>query len=131
MRSRDEHNWGLVPCASLSFLVFAATVLAQDTQAPKARADFDATNSLKQNNTTKCLQQSSYSEDSDRTAELLHAFGRWVWSSSGRPGVGSTISAGKAVQRPEHIPRLPAYSSEAARAENTWRGTWRDPVSAR
>jgi len=118
MRNRDEQNWGLVPCALPVFLVFAATVLARDTRATKARADFGVTNS---SNNDERAQQSSYSEDSDRTTELLHFMrsadrhGR----RAGDPGVGSSISAGKAVQRLEHIPRLPAYSSEAARAENT------------
>jgi len=45
MRNQDEHNWGLVPRALVFFLIFAATVLAQDTQAPQARAELEATNS--------------------------------------------------------------------------------------
>jgi len=50
MGNQDEHNWGVVPRALMFFLIFAATVVAQDTQAPQPRAELEATNSS--NNTT-------------------------------------------------------------------------------
>jgi len=82
MRNQDEHNWGLVPRALLFFLILAATVLAQDTQVPQARADLEVavrTAHLKvwansSNNTKECVQQSSYSEDSNHPSKLFHAF---------------------------------------------------------